>query len=237
MKSKFEEVSKWGAKWLGNAPWQLHTVDEKAAYKLVLGYLGFLSKVAGITPAQLVALSPAIDIGCGAGFITREFSRHGVRISGSEYDDATVAFARQMQPALEFKKIDLSDFLEPNEYGFIFSREVYLFTRARDFEQQQRVLSNLITSLRPGGVLLLVASNHNRPDCLDHLRAIEHFRKDPRIARVTNCYLEPVFKHLSGLLFGPLSYRCLTLLLSPFIAVQKIRRKWRPSLLVAFVRA
>ena len=120
MKSKFEEVSQWGARWLGNVAWQLHTVDEKAAYKLVLGYLRFLSKIAGITPAQLVALSPAIDIGCGAGFITREFSRHGVRISGSEYDDATVAFARQMQPALDFKKLIYPIFLNPINMALYF---------------------------------------------------------------------------------------------------------------------
>jgi SAM-dependent methyltransferase len=237
MKSKFEEVSSWGAKWVGTTTWQSPTVDEITAEKLVTGYSRFLDKIVGVSLMQLARLGTAIDIGCGAGHITQAFKRQGVPISGSEYDATAVAFARSMQPELELHESDLSSFLEPNRYALIFTRKVYLFTRVNDFDRQRQILSNLIASLCPGGILLLVASARSEPDCLDFSRAIEAFRKDCRIACVTETYLEPVLKHLGAFIFGHISYKCITLLLAPYIALQKLRRKWGPSLLVAFVKA
>jgi len=237
MKSKYEEISQWGAKWLGNSAWQSHTADEVSAGKLVNGYIRFLDKIAGIGLAQLAKSGDAIDIGCGAGFITRAFKTRGLSIVGSEYDASIVAFARSMQPDIEFHESDLSSFVDLDRYALIFTREVYLFTRVNDFDRQREVLSNLIASLRPGGILLLAASEQSKPDCLDFARAIEFFRGDPRVARVTDIYLEPVFKHLRSFVFGSISYRCLMLILAPYVAIQKFRRKWAPSLLVAFIRS
>ena len=237
MTRKFEEVSQWGGKWVGTDAWRSHTVDRATADKLVTSYFRFLHKIANVRLLQLTTSGAAIDIGCGAGFITNAFNRHGVAIVRTEYDAASVAFARSMQPELEFHESDLSSFVEPDRYAFIITREVYLFTRVNDFERQRQVLSNLIASLRPGGVLLLVASDQGKPDCLDFCRAIEEFRNDPRIACVTDSYLEPVFKHFSCCIFGPISYKCLMLLLAPYIAIRRLQRKWAPSLLVAFVRS
>jgi len=237
MSNKFEEVARWGANWLGHEAWQSHTVDENTAGQLVAGYVRFLDKIADINLRQGSAAGPAIDIGCGAGFIARAFNRRGISVSASEYDAPTVDFARSMQPDIEISQCDISTFLEPDRYGLIFTREVYLFTRVGDFEPQARILSNLIESLAPGGVLLLSASDRAKPACLDFPRAIAHFRKDARVASVTGCYLEPVFKHFGRFIFGPTSYRMIVLLLAPYIALQKIRGKWAPSLLVAFVRA
>ena len=234
MKSKFENVSQWGAKWLGKSPWQSHTVDAPAADKLVTGYVRFLQKIAKVNFDSLATSGNAIDIGCGAGFITNAFRHRGLNISGTEYDASTVAFARSMQPAIDFQEADLSKFSEKNMYAFIFTREVYLFTRVNDFERQRQVLSNLIDSLHPGGILLLVASEQGKPDCLDFSRAIGTFRKDSRIKMVTGRYLEPVFKYFSRFIFGKNSYHFLLLLLAPYIAIRKFQKKWAPSLLITF---
>ena len=237
MPTKFEEVAKWGAQWVGTEAWQKHTVDEAAANKLVAGYMRFLDKLAGTPHRQIAALGPAIDIGCGAGYISNAFRQFGFSVVGTEYGEDTVAFARSMQPDLEIRDVDLSNFVEEGAYGFIFTREVYLFTRVGDFEQQYQVLSNLVESLRPGGVVLLVASDRLKPDCLDFARTVEAFRADPRVASVTTPCLEPVFKHLGALIFGRASYNLLMLALAPYIALQKWRKKWAPSLMIALVRA
>ena len=237
MKSKFDEVSDWGARWLGKSAWQPHTVDKATAEKLVTGYKRFLERIADVNLAQLTAIGDSIDIGCGAGFITSAFKHQGMSIVASEYEAATVAFAQSMQPGVNFHEADLSTFIEPNRYAMIFTREVYLFTRVNDFDRQRQVLSNLIESLRPGGVLLLVVSQHSKPDCLDLRRAINLFRHDSRVSRVTDRYLEPVFKHFCDYIFGIISYRLITLILAPYVAIQKLRRQWAPSFLVAFVKS
>ena len=237
MPSQFETVAKWGARWLGVEAWTSHTVDDAASARLVAGYLRFLDKIVGLKKGKLLTIGPAIDLGCGAGFIAHAFKQHGFAISATEYGADTVAFARSKQPDIEIRDADLSHFIEPGKYGLIFTREVYLFTRSNDYAQQHRVLSNLVDSLRPGGVLLLAASDRSKPDCLDFARAIEAFRTDRRIALVSQPHVEPILKRFHAWIFGSRSYRFITLLLAPYIALRKRRHAWAPSLVVAFVRS
>ena len=109
----------------------------------------FLGKIVGVKLAQLKSPGDAVDIGCGAKFITSAFTLRGLPMVGTESDAAIVTFARSMQPDLAFYEADLLSSIDPERYAFIFTREVYLFTSVNEFDQQQRVLSNLLDSLRP----------------------------------------------------------------------------------------
>jgi len=186
----------------------------------------------GDEPAAFVG----IDLGCGTGHVAMVFARLGLRMTASEYGEQAVKIVKSCNPQLEIEEIDMATFRRAEAFDLVFAREVYLFTRVNAYEQQAQVVSNVVDSLRPGGVFLLVGSDVSYPNCLEHDRIIDEFRRDSRIARVTDKYYESVLKHFRPLIFGRASYQIVALLLAPLIAFRKRFRGWASIYVIAFVK-
>lgn len=127
-----------------------HTVDNLIARILVRGYL----KILDFNDFKLNNQNSSVDIGCGAGYITSEFKNNGFNIKGLEYSDDALSIAKELNPSLDIEFGDMSKFREENKYDFIFSREVYLITRVNCFTEQKNIISNIVDSLKRGGVYL-----------------------------------------------------------------------------------
>lgn len=209
-----------------------HTADRDMARSLVDGYMALL-RLLGV---RLPEGGRAIDLGCGAGYITAELKARGLEVRGLEYDEVAVAAARAHNPGVEFVVGDVSRFREPGGYDLIFTREVYLFTRVNAFSDQDRVIGSLIESLRPGGALVLVGSEHSYPHCADYDRLIESARRDPRTRAVSGKYTEQLLARAPGLVSVPLLYRALRLALAP-VLWWKSRRGWAEKHVIVFRRA
>ena len=208
-----------------------HTTDNNTSVLAVNGYLQFLNK---ILKFKIHKKNSCIDIGCGAGFIAKEFHKNGFNIKALEYSDDAVQIAKKYNPELEIIQGDMTKFKEENNFDFIFSREVYLITRVNSFTDQLSTISNIIDSLKPGGVFMLVASDISYPHCMDYDLIIKSLRKDNRISHVSNKYYEIIFTKLSKFIQGNLSYKLIELLLKPFIWYKKRYKNWASQYIITF---
>jgi len=109
----------------------------------------------------LAALEPPIyvlDLPCGIGRHTLEFSRLGCRVTAVDrtqmYLDRAAEKANDLGLNVEFIKEDMRIFRRPESYDLA----VNLYTSFgyfEDLDEEQQVLDNYYTSLRPGGVLVM----------------------------------------------------------------------------------
>lgn len=235
--NSFEEVAAHDTrKYLPENEGQLfqHTADVELAGRLVRGYLKLIDFC---LPAGIPMENHCVDIGCGVGNITRQFRNMGLNIHGIEYDDVAVAAARRKNPDLDVRTGDITKFLERDSYDFIFSREVYLFTRVNAFTDQLKIVSNLVASLKPGGLLMISASRCNRPHCADYDLILRTLKSDPRVARASGTYYEQLF-----LKFWPLTRTRLgcamvrAMLALPIWSKMQRRPRWSPQYLYVVTR-
>lgn len=209
-----------------------HSVDKIYAKKLVAGYL----KVLDFVGFDLLDDNRCVDIGCGVGNITKEFSNSGMNIHGVEYDEVAVNAAHRYNQELQVYQGDMTKFLEPEAYDFIFSREVYLFTRVNAFTDQFGVLSNLVDSLKPGGVLMLSASRHSRPHCADFDLIMRTFGKDTRVGKVSAAYHEQLFTKFTLSPFKIAYWAMKALLVLPIAYLMKTKKWWAPRYIYVIVK-
>lgn len=204
-----------------------HTVSPDLAGRLVRGYLALLADAGTLPPAKM---RRCVDIGCGVGNITAEFSRHGMGITGIEYGAVAVEAARRKNPDIEFRSGDLREFLEPEQYDFIFSREVYLFTRVNAFTDQLRIFEHLVASLKPGGILMVSASRCNRPHCADYELILRTLRTDPVVAWTSGTEYEQLLLWFWPLAQNRLVRTVLRLLLGIPVKLKMARKPlWSPQ--------
>jgi SAM-dependent methyltransferase len=209
-----------------------HSVDEISAKQLVAGYLKVLDFVGFALPDD----NRCVDIGCGVGNITKEFRNSGMNIHGVEYDEIAVNAAHRYNPELPVVQGDITKFQEPEAYDFIFSREVYLFTRVNAFTDQFGVLSSLVDALRPGGVLMLSASRHSRPHCADFDLIMKTLAKDPRVGKTSAAYHEQLFTRFTPPPYK-IAYWALKALMSlPIVYLMKTRNPWAPRYIYVIIK-
>lgn len=175
-----------------------------------------------------------LEIGAGAGYIAAAFGRHNIDMVASELSDAGLALIRRENPALKTRKLDLMEFDDACAWDLIFCRELYPFTRANAFSDQHQIVSRLIDALKPGGVLMLVGSDVLAPHCLDQPLLIGELRKDPRLACVSDRFLEPVVRRLLPRGIGKIAFKLASALLWPVVTYK--RSKGWASIYVMAVR-
>lgn len=151
-----------------------HTVEDRYAKKIVDGVIKFLN----IFNFSLPQNNTCIDLGCGAGNITKSFLSRGFNISGLEYGEDPINIARHFNPDLNIEQGDMSTFFRPNQYDFIFSREVYLITRVNAFDDQLAMIKRIIQSLKKGGVFILIGSDISHPHCMNYNLIIKTIKKE-----------------------------------------------------------
>jgi SAM-dependent methyltransferase len=113
----------------------------------------------------LAAFEPPVrvlDLPCGIGRHTLEFARLGCRVTAVDrtqaYLDVAARKANELGLNVEFVRADMRLFERPDSYDLA----VNLYTSFGYFEdpqEDQQVLDNFYTSLRPGGVLVMDMSS------------------------------------------------------------------------------
>ncbi|MBI3553482.1 MAG: class I SAM-dependent methyltransferase [Elusimicrobia bacterium] len=233
--NEFDKLAHAVPGWHGGSAQEIapHTVTAANAPALARGYLEFLRAAASW---RVPANNLCLDLGAGAGHITEAFNKAGLRMTASEHTDAGVAMIRELNPGLKVEKKNIASFLEPRTYDLVFAREIYAFTRVNAFEEQTKVVSNIVDSLKPGGAFLLVGSDVCHPNCMDYDRIIGTYRQDPRLRLVTGKHYEFIFKRLGRLIRGPRTARLIELALSPVVAYKRRRHGFARIYLIGFVK-
>jgi SAM-dependent methyltransferase len=105
-----------------------------------------------------------LDAGCGTGRVAIELAQRGFTVTGADADASMLAAATAKAPALSWLEADLADLDDRLDAEFdlvVLAGNVMIFLAAGS---EQRVLSQLVDRLVPGG--LLVAGFALRPERL-----------------------------------------------------------------------
>lgn len=199
---KLEDTARWGRAWQASDDWSSHTVSRAQAEQIAAGY-AMLLRALGQRSGQGLA---GIGIGSGAGHLEAALGARNYAMTASEWNDDGLHLIEGQNPQLERRIADLTTFHEPSTWNLIVCRELYPFTRTNDYGGQSAILSRLVDSLRPGGVLLLSGSDVSKPNCLDYRRAMRELAADRRVDRVAGPVLEPLLKRIPRSPFGTTAY-------------------------------
>lgn len=134
----------------------------------------------------LRAGASVLDVGCGQGFFSYLFYKHGMRVCGVDISETGIRMAERLygQPGLRFLVLDAQTDSFPEEFDCIFVRSCSLYN-AESFSFRNEVTDNLLKHLKVGGTLIF-AYNSNfsgkvsskwRYHSMQDVR--QHFRKYP----------------------------------------------------------
>ncbi len=100
----------------------------------------------------------ALDLCCGPGRCSIALAKKGFKVTGVDRTkfllDKAGTMARDAGTTIEWVRMDMRDFIRPDAFDFVLS----MFTSFGYFDDKEEdllVLSNILTSLRPGGVCLM----------------------------------------------------------------------------------
>jgi SAM-dependent methyltransferase len=179
-------------------------------------------------------ITAGIDIGAGAGFLTAAFAKRGVNMTATEYHPNGIELIRRENPALPVRQLDLLQYRDAASWDLIVCRELYPFTRVNAFSDQLAIVSNLVDSLNPGGILLIIGSEATWPHCMDYRLLARVLRKDLRLQRVSAMYLEPLVRRCRRWGFGLIGYWAAYVALWPYIALMRRLRGWALHYAIVF---
>lgn len=105
--------------------------------------------------ADLVASydpSSVLDAGCGMGRVAIELRRRGIDVVGTDLDDDLLAYARQVEPSIDWVYADLASLSLDRLFDLVvMAGNVMVFCRAAD---RSAIVRSLADHLRPGGLLV-----------------------------------------------------------------------------------
>ncbi len=103
--------------------------------------------------AQVQAIGPACDLGCGPGHVARYLQERGVQVIGVDLSPAMVRCAQRLNPGIEFRQGDMRSLeVEDGSWGGIAAFYSIIHIPRPEVVV---VLSEMKRVLRPGGELLL----------------------------------------------------------------------------------
>jgi len=102
-------------------------------------------------------LKSFLEIGCGTGFVISAISKQfpGVWLSGSEYLDEGLVYARQRLPGAEFTQMDARHIPYESELDAIGAFDVL-----EHIEEDEAVLQQICNALKPGGIVYITVPQH-----------------------------------------------------------------------------
>jgi len=117
-----------------------------------------LVKVSALQPG-----STLLDVGCGQGFFSSLFARHGMKVVGIDFSKQAVEVARAEYHGLDLEFIACDALLYKAQVPFdcIFTRSCSLYNRS-PFESSFEVTRVLLTNLRNNGVFVFVYNTNLR---------------------------------------------------------------------------
>ncbi len=100
-----------------------------------------------------------IDIGCGNGFSTKEFSKIVKKIIGADYSETMIANAKKRfsAPNADYDVVDIRDMpYRKNSFNKVITERCLINLTAK--EEQLRAIHNVWKILRPGGLYIMCES-------------------------------------------------------------------------------
>lgn len=102
-------------------------------------------------------LKSFLEIGCGTGFVISSISRRfpEAKLSGSEYLEEGLVYARQRLPEAEFTQMDARDIPYEEEL-----EAVGAFDVLEHIKEDEVVLHQIFKALKPGGIVFITVPQH-----------------------------------------------------------------------------
>ena len=106
---------------------------------------------------KIVFFENFLEVGCGTGFVLKAISEKfiGKTFHGIEYSEEGLKFARSRMPKVEFTQLDATKMDQSECYDIIGSFDVL-----EHIEDDELVLENFYTAIKPGGYLVLTVPQH-----------------------------------------------------------------------------
>lgn len=132
--------------------WQRADFDRQNGIQQHIRALAFLTKRRG----------EALDVGCGCtGRFIELLQRHGLTVEGVDVSEHMVALAKQRHPDCEIHHADICSWEIPKRYDFISAWDSIWHV---PLSAQTSVISKLVDSLNPGGVMIFSFGGTAKPD-------------------------------------------------------------------------
>lgn len=148
----------------------LDLLTEEYKYVWSIGHLSYLSivkKLLGNIKGKKV-----LDAGCGDGRLCFELKEIGAEITGVDFSERALDFARVFSPNVSFVNTDLKTLALQKKFDIVILMEVleHLIPKERD-----NVIKNIANLLKPGGKLVVTVPTTNVPMPEKHY---EHFTRE-----------------------------------------------------------
>ena len=108
--------------------------------------------VTSLVPRETGRRAALLDIGCGPGLYTKLFAKHGLRVTGMDFSENSIAYARSHDPQSEYV---VRDYLSMDfDCMFDIATLIYCDYGALVPDERRELLRRVHRALRPGGLFL-----------------------------------------------------------------------------------
>ena len=133
-----------------------------------------------------------LEIGCGTGFVLEGLSREfpNFNLSGSEYFQEGLSFAKKRVPQAQFKQLDATKMEDREKYDGIGAFDVL-----EHIDDDRTVLQNIYRALRPGGYLVVTVPQHRWLWSVvdEQAHHVRRYEKTDLISKIREAHFEVVY--------------------------------------------
>ncbi|MCG3206487.1 MAG: Ubiquinone biosynthesis O-methyltransferase [Anaerolineae bacterium] len=142
------------------------------------GYMRVVLSMLPSSPARV------IDIGCGPGLGTKILCDHGYKVTGIDYSERGIGFAKILVPEAHFYQVDIRLLQENLQLHHQFDAAIHIEVIEHiPPAYHELVVSNIRQTLRPSGTLIITVPSCNLPL---HYWHYKHFSQDEITGLLTN---------------------------------------------------
>jgi SAM-dependent methyltransferase len=119
--------------------------------------LGILFSIAEVH-WKPIARKRALDLCCGAGFMTASIAELGFSVIGIDVNEDAIELAKEAHPSCKFVAGDATNptaLIQIQGFDFILVREAHPFSRLDNFEFQRDTVNRYLSLLKPGGLIVI----------------------------------------------------------------------------------
>jgi SAM-dependent methyltransferase len=127
-----------------------------------------------LVKAWITPEAKLLDAGCGEGEGTLEYARVAARVHAADFSVTRLRKAEELlgnAPNVQFRQVDFrQDFTLDSDYDVVVTQRFLI--NLMEWKEQQRVITKLVSLLKPGGRLLMLEGSQPGVDELNRFRAV-----------------------------------------------------------------